>query len=213
METTSGTTAGFPSTSSERASRRATGADDNGVTVGPASAQVEAPGTWTARRRDDGTIQVLSKNGVELGTVRQVKAGKRKGQWEARAEGRRGADYGKTPEEAIDGLYDSYQGKAGEAARARGLSAGAAPEAPNRGGVLNMPPPTSSEATQRAAVKTTPGGINEDAARRMSDEQLDRAMARLMENGTYSGPAFTILERELDRRDKARRAEGNGRRR
>lgn len=47
-------------------------------------------------------------------------------------------------------------------------------------------------------------GITADTAARMSDEQLERAMARLMQDGTYSGPAYQVLEAELDRRDKAR---------
>lgn len=59
------------------------------------------------------------------------------------------------------------------------------------------------------AQKGAPGGITQGTAQKMSDEQLERAMRRLMEAGTYDGPAFGIIEAELNRRD----AEGNRRRR
>ncbi len=133
---------------------RAEGADDNGITVGPASAQVSAPGTWTARKNDDGTVTVFSKNGVELGKVRQIKAGKRKGQWEARTEGRTGADHGATPEEAIDGLYDSFQGKPGSAKEARR---------------------ESGKSSAREAVQ---GRVDRDAERRREDQERREATAR-----------------------------------
>lgn len=60
-----------------------------------------------------------------------------------------------------------------------------------------------------AGAAETPGGITEANVRRMSDDQLERAMSRLMAANDYDGPAFGIIERELNRRD----AEGNRRRR
>lgn len=67
-----------------------------------------------------------------------------------------------------------------------------------------------TKGTGRFMSPETAGGITEANAKAMTDEQLERAMQRLMAAGTYDGPAFGIIERELNRRDAAR-AEGNRR--
>lgn len=193
-----------PSASHEdNARRRAEGADSNGITVGPADAQVSAPGTWTARRRDDGTVQVLSKNGVELGTVRQITAGKRKGQWEARTEGRKGADYGKTPEQAIDGLYDSFQGKPGAAREQRAADNNATPRPGDQGS-------TAIGTRPNRGASDTPATLDTSSLRNIPDETLDRNIqryeaaqtrARATSPATAESPTLKALKAERARRD------------
>jgi hypothetical protein len=72
-----------------------------------------------------------------------------------------------------------------------------------RGNVTTMPAPTSSPEVQQAAVKTP--GMDAATMRRMSDDQLEKAMERLMAGGKFDSPAFKLVEAELDRRDKENR--------
>lgn len=89
-------------------------------------------------------------------------------------------------------------------------SASAAREAGQSAGAAETP--AELRGTGRFMSPETARGITADTAGRMTDDQLERAMQRLMANGDYDGPAFGIIEAELNRRDeRRRRAEGNRR--
>lgn len=67
--------------------------------------------------------------------------------------------------------------------------------------------PRSAADIQRQVVadaEAKPSTITAGIAERMTDEQLERAMARLGEANAWDSPAMKALEKELDRRDAAR---------
>lgn len=65
--------------------------------------------------------------------------------------------------------------------------------------------------TQPSDTELDRGAISPTTARKMTDDQLDAAVRRLMASGTYSGPGLKVLEDELNRRDKARAGKARGR--
>lgn len=69
----------------------------------------------------------------------------------------------------------------------------------------------AARAIEDARAGTGAKGISSATAAKMSDTQLDTAVRRLMESGTYSGPALKVLEDEMNRRDKARAGKARGR--
>lgn len=102
------------------------------------------------------------------------------------------------------------ESQASRAAAAQTLAAAKADKARLDAGGKARADAVAEGRTQPSGTDIARGAITPATAKRMSDDQLETAVRRLMESGTYSGPALDVLEKEMDRRDKAR-AEGNAR--